>query len=85
MVITDTGTQNEQDPTSITSNDMDHLLYDYEDKVECEAYLYEEERERLESKQGWFVPRNIRGKNLKYYNKVKRTIRNCLPRKIRTD
>ena len=87
MVRTDTGTSNHYDntPTDTTySNNDEYEVY----KTECyERNLDEEllDEERIQSKQGWFVPKGIVIKQMPIQKKIKRTIRNSLPVKIRID
>lgn len=83
MVITDTGTGNTE-PTNTTASTREEYYEGYKTKCyeeNLDAQLLKEEQ--IESKQGWFVPKSIIGKHACLHSKVKRTIRNCLPRKIR--
>ena len=85
--ITSTSTNSKMDPTDSTTNGVE-----YELSCNKEVYeIYDEAAleltgERFISKQfPWFIPREIKLINKYYPAKVKRTIRNCLPIKIRID
>ena len=77
------------DPTEATLTTTNTSTHEYEIyKTDCYENELEEfflKEKQIQSKQGWFVPRNIIRKSICSHNKVKRTIRNCLPRKIRID
>lgn len=100
MVITPTGGENlkltstvsssghHEDDTSYTSYTYD---YEYTDKPWIEFQEEKDEdgftrKERLEQiKMGWHVPRKLLCRSIKTKTKVKITIRNSLPIKLRRD
>ncbi len=87
MVRTDTGTSTHYDNTPTDTTDSNYDEYEVY-KTKCYENSFDEEllsQERIQSKQGWFVHKGTIIKNISIQKKIKRTIRNNLPVKIRID
>ena len=88
--ITGTSSNSKIDPTDTTSNSVEYYLDDPIyirgwDELEKEYEAKIKKEEGLQCKEGWFIPKNVLRKPIIIQNNIKRTIRNCLPRKIRID